>query len=83
MTNPLFHNLHFKSLPGNPFLPSNGEEGEAFEIAFCFNCTKEDEEHFCNIHTSVFLGERPTEWIHDVDGIPCCTEWERRENDAS
>ena len=72
----------FMSTPGTSFLPSNGEEGTAFEEAFCENCMLEDPESdsWCMIHSDALLGLKPPAWIHDENGVPCCTKWRSRES---
>lgn len=78
--NPLKHGLLFRCEPGLPFLPSNGEEGSAFEEAFCETCIYEnpDDDSWCPVHSDALIGKQPKEWIHDEDGIPTCTKYKRR-----
>jgi hypothetical protein len=68
-----------------PYRPSNGSEGECFQLAFCNQCTKDTEDVMCDILNRSFwypIGdpEYPTEWIVDDDGLnnPRCTAFQRK-----
>jgi len=67
----------FRATPGTSFFPSNGEEGAAFGETFCENCILEDPESdlWCRIRSDALLGSKPSAWVYDQDGVPCCTEW--------
>lgn len=79
---------YFKAHAGEPFQPSNGDEGERFSGAWCANCTKDnlDYETFeggCPIIAytmALKIGDPdyPKEWIYDAEGQPQCTAFDER-----
>lgn len=69
-------------LSGKPYRPSNGTEGEIFQHNFCLNCIHEnlESETWCEILTRTMYykvtdASYPTEWIHNDEGEPTCTNF--------
>ena len=69
---------------GQPYRPSNGTEGDMFEVLFCNKCKHDTKDQACEIlmRTMIFgVGdpEYPKEWVYDSEGCPKCTAFEKRE----
>lgn len=78
-------------LTGKPYRPSNGTEGDMFKERFCAQCKHDDEDNpglGCEeiaMYTFILnLDDRdyPPEWVHDEEGRPTCTKFERRDADG-
>ena len=64
-----------------PYMPSNGSEGEAFFEAFCAHCERDrafrdtnyegDGALGCQILAASYRGEQQVEWIEDERGARC------------
>jgi hypothetical protein len=61
-----------------PYMPSNGTEGEWFMDQFCYRCQKDTINRGgftqCSILGRSFLGEQPKQWVY-VDDKPTCTSF--------
>ena len=78
--------LWLKGTPGNPYRPSNGDEGMAFHAEFCDQCEhdrqwRESETNPCFIMGSSMAfdadeGGYPKEWHYDARGYPVCSAFE-------
>lgn len=80
--------LPFKSNPGKPYRPSNGQEGRIFEAMFCVGCVHDHAAHYgkdyengCRILAlalALHVEDEgyPKEWVIHDDGYPTCTEFD-------
>ena len=75
-------------IPGKPYRPSNGTEGEWFMADWCDRCTKDNypEKPFCPIigaSLAFDIGNPnyPKEWIIGPDGWGMCTAYQKKECD--
>ena len=80
-----------RKVAGKPYRPANGTEGMIFDEHWCDSCTRDAKfraggfevaEDGCKILANTFVfdiddPEYPTEWVHDADGHPTCTAFER------
>lgn len=59
---------------GEPYMPSNGTEGRAFEAKWCAHCKNDDwgGEDFCEIIADAHCGWQRDEWNY-LGGEPQCT----------
>lgn len=69
---------------GKPYRPSNGSEGMMFAEQFCGRCKKSNGGEPCSIFDFAFwndIGDEgyPQEWVHDANGEPACTAFERHD----
>jgi hypothetical protein len=60
-----------------PYMPSNGAEGELFMFRWCGKCALDLVKSSCEIQTTALCGEQPPEWIY-VDEKPACTAFKKR-----
>jgi hypothetical protein len=73
---------------GMKYRPSNGTEGERFIVEYCDRCVHEpqdDKSQGCKILIRTMVHdvndpEYPKEWVYDDEGVPKCTEFEKRED---
>jgi hypothetical protein len=62
---------------GQPYMPSNGTEGEIFMFHWCHKCALDKFEEggeSCPILNKSLIGKQPLEWVETKDG-PCCIAW--------
>jgi len=70
--------------PDDPYMPSNGTEGEIFTANWCENgCKKyrhsrDSDTYGCPISDRAYSGIQPRSWVHGVDGWGQCLAWEPR-----
>ena len=77
-------------LPGEPYRPCNGSEGEFFMSMWCEECARDKEmngtvfregresgdDDWCEILGRSFRSDEPLpEWTYGKDGQPCCTSF--------
>lgn len=82
--------IHIPGYHGKPYRPSNGDEGERFEAAYCDRCKRQPDEFDsyhdeCHILADAFMfeiGEEgyPAEWVW-AQGWPLCTAYEPRDGE--
>ena len=82
--------IHYRGT-NKPYRPSNGTEGMMFEELWCDTCAKDllwrqtqDGSLGCTIHSAALCfdpgdDEYPSEWTHDAEGQPCCTQYTRED----
>lgn len=62
----------------DPYMPSNGTEGEWFLSIWCKNCQKDTlirgGKKQCSILTKSLIGEQPKQWMYLRD-VPACTSF--------
>jgi hypothetical protein len=77
----------FEDKPGEPYMPSNGSEGEYFHAMWCEECERDkvmngsatveqadcDPDLYCKILSNSFCVAELPEWRYGDDGQPCCT----------
>ena len=75
-----------KTMPGKPWQPRNGREGDRFQKSWCCQCERDklmngtateeeydaDESLCCPILSASYRGEAK-EWQYGKNGQPCCT----------
>lgn len=79
---------YFKAHAGEPYQPSNGDEGEQFMGMWCHNCTKDNldddtGEGGCSIIAYTMAlkvddPDYPKEWVYGPEGQPLCTAFDER-----
>ena len=72
----------FRCPDGEPYLPSNGTEGEIFMGHWCDRCQKDQFEaggDSCAILLNTLCGKQPDEWRYE-GGVPVCTAFEADES---
>lgn len=74
----------YPSQAGKPYRPSNGTEGDLFQMQFCDRCTKEHgkNNNVCEIVLLTMCHDEqdaayPAEWKFDEAGRPVCTAFEK------
>jgi len=76
------HAERLRSRAGEPYRPSNGDEGERFMASFCFKCALDRSDDPCQIINATMVYEvddsrYPQEWQYGDDGQPFCSKFER------
>ena len=74
----------FRCPDGEPYLPSNGTEGEIFMGHWCERCHKDQFDaggDGCPILLKSLLNDQPAEWVYR-DGSPICTAFEEAATDG-
>lgn len=63
-----------KTLAGQPYVPSNGDEGRRFMARFCAHCIR-DTDKDCPVLFNALAGTEPPEWRHNFEGKPECSAY--------
>lgn len=67
------------TLNEEPYMPSNGTEGQIFINRWCETCEHDDEDSkkYCEILNLSLCGEQQKEWVY-FENRPICTAYKKR-----
>lgn len=65
------------AMAGQPYAPSNGDEGRRFMAQYCAHCICDDPdaEIYCPILFRALAGTENPDWTHDDQGRPTCSAY--------